>query len=889
MSELWSRCESILAIHNIGHVADLTSVALVQPSPRVVGGGGSSLNNLNNNNGSRHLHQDEAQNVVDKCLSSSDVMGNTSSGSGSTSATLEPPAPLSPGTGRRDTQPGETFGSSNDNDKGSQNHFPEPAARTPKSSKKNKNCADPSMSATLPPEETIACSVRSDEGHANSINADKSALLPTTGAKGDDDDMSPKPAATSDEDHITETSDANNYNGHQSALAYNGSIVAAGSTTYASLGNMMTVDTAQSLLRQLGRLLSDFGQMVEIQRQQHPQNQSSQPPSPRNHQQPQSSRPSFALQDSPGAISLSGEHSVSISFAAGTPSHANHNGGGGSTAHHFARQSTAAHLGSFSSFVAQPQATTRYHRGSISNLLVSTGSIYCQRPDVVETGHVVVGRDDDDNKTLNDYVIIGELGRGSFGKVKLAEHQHTRELFAVKIVKLALLTNNAKAQRNHALSGNRNGSQQESKLDKLMREVAVMKKVAHKNLVRLHEVMHDSEKNKLYLVMDYIESGTVTVKTSPTTVAPLEMQVARGYAKQIAAGLRALHRNGIFHRDVKPDNLLLGSNGNVYVADFGVSVICAEDGVEGVEGTPAFMAPELCRGELRVQGEAVDTWALGVTLYQMVIGSLPFTGETHLNLTRRIVNDEVVFPEALANGSPVPEDFKVAIRGLLEKNSSQRWSLMQFLNSSWCRGSSTSSSPHLHHQQQHPSSLIPEALLQSEDRSDDCASPPPPDAATPAAKHVPTPKQSFSRSVVGPLSAADLGQSASSSSMANINEEEDAPRQVLSEQELQSAFSPMVSRLTSIAVAKRVGGLARKLLDQRESSIASRTLRSGVFEMHGIIGGALSHSSGMFGVSSPSSSAGGVSSLMPKPPAAASPGGVVIRRGMLNAATPCQS
>lgn len=318
----------------------------------------------------------------------------------------------------------------------------------------------------------------------------------------------------------------------------------------------------------------------------------------------------------------------------------------------------------------RPRVSTWYTRGSsVASLLSPCGSVYRQPPQVQETDKVVLGRDDDDNKTINNYVILGELGKGSFGKVKLAEHQNSAQLFAIKVIKMSVFGKKVRPQI----------------WAKLQTEIQVMKIISHPSIVRLHEVMHNQEQEKIYLVMDYVIKGSLVRVLPDGTCDPVDDELLKLYARQLARAVSALHRSNIFHRDIKPDNVLLGDNDKVFLADFGVSVICSEEGVEGVEGTPAYMAPELCRGELNVRGDRVDVWALGVTLFQLMYGRLPFAGDSFLHLTRKIVNDSFVCPQLTPRGALVPPAFIQLIKGMLAKETTARWSMKQVRQCDWLR------------------------------------------------------------------------------------------------------------------------------------------------------------------------------------------------------------
>lgn len=280
-------------------------------------------------------------------------------------------------------------------------------------------------------------------------------------------------------------------------------------------------------------------------------------------------------------------------------------------------------------------------------------------------------------KVLNTYEIIRELGQGQHGKVKLAKDVNTNEFVAIKIV-----------NRHERNKFHRPYFKKIIENDKIKREIAIMKKLHHPHVVKLIEVLDDLKSRKIYLVLEYCSKGEVKwyddsncLEMDAKGPPILSFQRTREIIRGVVLGLEYLHYQGIIHRDIKPANLLMSEDGTVKISDFGVSLVSTNimkhcknnnsskpisdtNGVDELElaktaGTPAFFAPEICLGEevfTRYNVDRtelfngscislmIDIWALGVTLYCLLFGKLPFVSNHELELFEKIVNNKVLYP-----------------------------------------------------------------------------------------------------------------------------------------------------------------------------------------------------------------------------------------------------
>lgn len=275
---------------------------------------------------------------------------------------------------------------------------------------------------------------------------------------------------------------------------------------------------------------------------------------------------------------------------------------------------------------------------------------------------------------LNQYKLMEQIGQGSYGLVKLAYSEEDSTHYAMKILSKKRLLRQAGLIR-------RGPRKATSPLDRVYREIAVLKKLDHPNVVKLVEVLDDPIEDSLYMVFELVKLGEVL--RIPTD-KPLSEERSWSILRDTLLGLEYLHYQKIIHADIKPGNLLLTEYGNVKIADLGV---CNEffgeeanisSGTTG--GTPAFRAPEtLVLGQNVYCGKAADVWALGVTLYSLVYGNVPFFGETVPFLYEKIKNDPVMFPQTVT----ISNQLKNCLLNMLEKDPKKRITIPQLKVNNW--------------------------------------------------------------------------------------------------------------------------------------------------------------------------------------------------------------
>lgn len=298
------------------------------------------------------------------------------------------------------------------------------------------------------------------------------------------------------------------------------------------------------------------------------------------------------------------------------------------------------------------------------------GSRHSISSSIVEEKSKVTKQTKHGKKVINGYVILEKIGSGTFGVVRKCRNEKSKTTYAIKIID------------KKRFSGDELKSKYLPTLDDMRKEVAIMKKLSHPNVVNLVAVFDDPKSDALYILTEFCAKGAIMEDLVESQALP--EATARKYFRDVLHGLEYLHYQQIVHRDIKPMNLLLTENDVVKIADFGAARMLMGDQkwVAGVAGTPAFMAPELLSENKDVyDGEPVDLWSCGATLYMFVNGSPPWMSDDELQLAKKVKNDELVFPKE--DDIKLSPYVKNLIKGLLVKDPDKRMTLLETMKHDW--------------------------------------------------------------------------------------------------------------------------------------------------------------------------------------------------------------
>ncbi|KAI3631570.1 hypothetical protein MIR68_010453 [Amoeboaphelidium protococcarum] len=265
-------------------------------------------------------------------------------------------------------------------------------------------------------------------------------------------------------------------------------------------------------------------------------------------------------------------------------------------------------------------------------------------------------------KLIGRYVMGDVLGEGSYGKVKEGYCIETLRRTAIKIMKQARLKKIPNGELN------------------VRREINVLKRLRHKNVVELMDVIVKKEKQKIYVVFEYCAT-TLSEIIGRSSEGKLPLSQSQRYFKQMMKGLRYLHANSVIHRDIKPGNLLVTIDDTIKISDFGVaeevSRYSPNDNLTTSSGSPAFQPPEVALGKDSFSGSKVDIWAAGVTLYHIISGKYPFDGDSIYQLFENIGRCEYTIPEE------ADEILSDLIRNILCIDPDSRFGVDQILSHPW--------------------------------------------------------------------------------------------------------------------------------------------------------------------------------------------------------------
>ncbi|KAK8709565.1 hypothetical protein V6N13_060580 [Hibiscus sabdariffa] len=254
------------------------------------------------------------------------------------------------------------------------------------------------------------------------------------------------------------------------------------------------------------------------------------------------------------------------------------------------------------------------------------------------------------------YEIGKLLGCGAFAKVYHARNVNTGQSVAIKAV------SKKKVSKGGFMA-------------QVKREIAIMRRLRHPNIVKLIEVL--ATKTKIYFVMEFAKGGELFKRVSRGRFSE---DLSRRYFQQLISAVRFCHSRGVYHRDLKPENLLLDENWDLKITDFGLSAVTDQIQPDGLLhtlcGTPAYVAPEILAKQ-GYDGAKIDVWSCGIVLYVLHAGYLPFNEPNLMAMYRRINKGQFRFPKWT---SP---DLRRFISRHLDTNPETRITVDEIINDPW--------------------------------------------------------------------------------------------------------------------------------------------------------------------------------------------------------------
>lgn len=277
------------------------------------------------------------------------------------------------------------------------------------------------------------------------------------------------------------------------------------------------------------------------------------------------------------------------------------------------------------------------------------------------------------SRILNEYLLLSTIGICSFGEVRLAVSKKDKQFYAIKFM----------ARPNRGQVGGKGTAP-----DPL--HCAVLLRLKHPNVIRQRDVLFDAETDTQVHVIQYMPRGMVMDSSRLDGAKPLSEEGVRELMRDVVLGLDYLHRNRIVHLDIKPSNFLRGGDGNVRLSDFSEARMYGLDprtarGARGAvtPGSPAFAAPELCPHDKAPPAPdelyPADIWSLGTSLYYMVFGRAPFSGNSMSDIYKAICTETLSFP----NNPKPSKKLKELLTKMLTRDPKARATLDEVKNHGW--------------------------------------------------------------------------------------------------------------------------------------------------------------------------------------------------------------
>lgn len=263
-------------------------------------------------------------------------------------------------------------------------------------------------------------------------------------------------------------------------------------------------------------------------------------------------------------------------------------------------------------------------------------------------------------KKVGKYELGRTLGEGTFAKVKLAVNKETGEEVAIKIL-------------------DKEKIYQQNMNDQIKKEIAIMKLIKHPNVVQMYETV--ASKSKIFIVLELVRGGELFDQI--VNEGTFEEKKANLYFRQLLEGMQYCHEQGVCHRDLKPENVLYDErDGSIKITDFGLSVLYfpdqSADMLHTTCGTPNYVAPEVL-ADGGYDGKSADCWSMGVMLFVMLAGYLPFDEATPNALFRKVAVADFSFPKR----RPFSPEAVDLISKILVPNPADRITLPEIRQHPW--------------------------------------------------------------------------------------------------------------------------------------------------------------------------------------------------------------